>query len=488
MKAKKLSILKSELELVIQQLEEVSIPTDLEPVKSKILSAQNLLHYISLRTLDISKMQVRLKKIGVSRLARSEKHILHSLYLIYHITCSMLDLPNERKKQKRITIVGAEKKLIKNTKLLLGRKSKTKRVRLMLTIPSEGATNYKMIEDFVLQGMNCARINCAHDTPQDWIAMITNIRKAAAKHNHLVKIAMDLAGPKIRTALTSEKNKKIKLHQGDTLELIDNQAPVNENTKQIRCSYPGIISIVEEGDPIYFDDGKIEGIIKNIKPGKIIIEILRCKQNGASLKADKGINLPESNLKIAGLTQKDKDDFSTIAQYADIVNFSFINTTKDLEDLFQLIEKHKAHHLGIILKIETKQAYNNLKDILIATTAKDHAFGVMIARGDLAIEVGWQHIGRVQDEIVRMSTAAHTPIVWATQVLENLAKKGMPLRSEISDIHNALKTECIMLNKGPYMLDVLHFLNNVLQDEEFFQHKNEAMLPKLKRLDRKKTS
>lgn len=330
--------------------------------------------------------------------------------------------------------------------------------------------------------MNCARINCAHDTKKEWIAMTKHIRKAASKHKHLVKIAMDLGGPKIRTSITSEDCIFILLNKGDTIEIIDDSLPFSKDVKQLKCTFPEIISKVKPGEPIYFDDGKIEGSITYVEDKKIGVNITRCKLEGSKLKSDKGINLPESNLGIAGLTQKDKEDFATIAKISDIINFSFVNTTDDLDDLFQLMETHKANHLGVILKIETKSAYNNLKDILMATTTKENAFGVMIARGDLAIEVGWLNSGRVQNEILRMCTSAHTPIIWATQVLENLAKNGIPSRSEISDINNALKAECIMLNKGPYMLEVMEFLNEVLHNEELFQHKNEAMLPKLKRL------
>ncbi|WP_179319947.1 pyruvate kinase [Winogradskyella helgolandensis] len=370
----------------------------------------------------------------------------------------------------------------KNTKRLLGRKSRVKRVRLMVTMPSEAANNYQMIEDFVVQGMNCARINCAHDTETEWISMVEHIRKAALKHNRFVTIAMDLSGPKIRTVLGSENLKYMTINEGDYIEIIDDSEPILNIEKQLRCSFPDIISKVKLGEHIYFDDGKIEGTITSVDAKKIGINIKRCKINGEKLKTDKGINLPESNLGIAGLTPKDKMDFAVIAKYADIVNFSFVNTTEDLEDLFQLMEFHNANNLGVILKIETKQAYNNLKDILLTTKTKTNAFGVMIARGDLAIEVGWQNIGRVQNEILRMCTAAHTPVIWATQVLENLAKKGIPSRSEMSDINNALKAECIMLNKGPYILEVIQFLNEVLRNEESFQNKNEAMLPELKRL------
>ena len=110
---------------------------------------------------------------------------------------------------------------------------------------------------------------------------------------------------------------------------------------------------------------------------------------------------------------------------------------------------------------------------------REMPLGVMIARGDLAVEVGWANIGHVQNEMIRICAAAHIPVVWATQVLENLAKKGIPSRSEVTDISQALKADCVMLNKGPYIVETLQFLNQILMKDEAFQHKADAMLPKL---------
>ncbi len=591
MKSKTLKFLKSELEKVINRLQENSLKDEQEIVKSKKLSALNLNHYYHMRQLDLSFLQLKLKKLGLSRLARSESHVMHSLLLAYKIVCALLPEPEDLQPNKQITISKADKKLAKNTKLLLGRKPQHKRLRIMVTIPSEAANDYNLVDELVAEGMNCARINCAHDAPKDWIKMIGHIRKAAEKQKKSVLISMDLGGPKIRTAAfpaaetihllepikddhgimtqplelflvknrthirnehhalisdvlfnnlkiadtlelkdipgnkrtltvvtiekefittcctesvylikglelkhTSDKTLKSKilevkqipsyqlLKKDDFLEIIDEHLSYEGHKKQIMCSFPELIQYVKKGERIYFDDGKIEGVVHKVEAHKINIKITNCKPEGSKLREDKGINVPDSDLNISGLTEKDREDFKTVAKYADVVNFSFVNTPKDLDDLFGLMDEHKAQHLGVILKIETKAAYNNLKELLLKTMTRDNAFGVMIARGDLAIEVGWPNIGQVQTEILRMCTAAHTPIIWATQVLETMAKKGIPSRSEMTDIQNALKAECIMLNKGPFMPEVLKILKTVLEQAEAFQHKNEAMLPSLDKL------
>jgi pyruvate kinase len=182
------------------------------------------------------------------------------------------------------------------------------------------------------------------------------------------------------------------------------------------------------------------------------------------------------------LTAKDKLDLNFVVQHADVVNFSFVNSKEDVEDLLKELKRLKAtNKLSIILKIETQRAFDNLKEILL-TAMQVHYIGVMIARGDLAVEVGWDHIGRVQKEILSICGAAHIPVVWATQVLENLAKTGLPSRAEMTDAATSLNAECVMLNKGPYINDTIQLLNKVLGGMESYQEKNEAMLPKLQKL------
>ena len=148
-----------------------------------------------------------------------------------------------------------------------------------------------------------------------------------------------------------------------------------------------------------------------------------------------------------------------------------------MEDLFQALERLGAKDtLGITLKIETQAGFNQLTDILL-TAMQVHPVGVMIARGDLAIEVGWEHIGRVQEEMLALCRAAHIPDIWATQVLERLAKKGLPSRAEITDAVMAQRAECVMLNKGVHILQAISLLDTILKDRYRYQEKNAPFLP-----------
>ncbi|MGB5357204.1 MAG: pyruvate kinase, partial [Eudoraea sp.] len=199
------------------------------------------------------------------------------------------------------------------------------------------------------------------------------------------------------------------------------------------------------------------------------------------LRADKGINFPCSKLDIRGLTDKDKKDLAFVVQNADTMSLSFVNRRQDVRDLIAELEKLNApKDFGIILKIETQSGFNNLAKILLEGM-KWYPLGVMIARGDLAIECGWDNIGRVQREILALCRAAHIPDIWATQVLENLSKQGIPSRAELTDAAMAQRTDCVMLNKGPYILQAIKLLDTIFKDMELYQGKNVRLWPAMEK-------
>lgn len=247
----------------------------------------------------------------------------------------------------------------------------------------------------------------------------------------------------------------------------------------ISCTSQEVFQYVNEGERILFDDGKIEGVIRSCSADEMKVEIIRARSGGAKLRADKGINFPDSDLRIHGLTAKDKEDLKFVAEHADVVNMSFVNRKEDVMELLEELEKlGQKDRIGIILKIETRRGFQNLTDILLAAMQTE-PIGVMIARGDLAIECGWEQIGRIQEEILWLCQAAHIPDVWATQVLENLAKTGLPSRAEITDATMSQRAECVMLNKGPYIVDAIILLDAILKNMQQYQEKKAPMLPVL---------
>jgi pyruvate kinase len=250
----------------------------------------------------------------------------------------------------------------------------------------------------------------------------------------------------------------------------------------ISCTSREVFQNVKAGEEIWFDDGKIAGEIIHVSETEMRIKINFAKSGGAILKADKGVNFPDSDLGIGGLTQKDKIDLEFVIQHADVINMSFVNGKEDVEMLLAEMEKYDSRdRLGVILKIETRRGFNNLVDILLSAM-RMYPIGVMIARGDLAIETGWKNIAWIQEEILSICQAGHVPDIWATQVLETLAKKGMPSRAEITDAAMAQRAECVMLNKGPHIISAIKLLDTILKEMLLHQDKEAKMTPVLEKV------
>ncbi|XP_075647587.1 plastidial pyruvate kinase 4, chloroplastic isoform X2 [Castanea sativa] len=202
----------------------------------------------------------------------------------------------------------------------------------------------------------------------------------------------------------------------------------------IACSSGLLFDSVKPGDPIAFDDGKIWGVVQGTSISEIIVSITHAGPKGTKLGSEKSINIPESNIWFEGLTSKDLMDLDFVSANADMVGVSFVRDVRDIVVLCQEFEKRKVQNLGVVLKIETKSAFEKLPLLLLEAMKSSNPLGVMIARGDLAVECGWEKLADVQDEILSVCNAAHIPVIWATQVLESLVKSGVPTRAELTDV------------------------------------------------------
>lgn len=246
----------------------------------------------------------------------------------------------------------------------------------------------------------------------------------------------------------------------------------------IGCTIPEVFDDVRPGEAIWFDDGKIGGVVTNVENEQVLVRITQPRLGGQKLRADKGINLPDSSLRLAALTAKDLEDLAFVAQHADVVELSFANDAQDVESLQLQLAKLGSRQPAIVLKIETRRGFANLPSMLL-TAMRAPCCGVMIARGDLAVECGFERLAEVQEEILWICEAAHVPVIWATQVLESLAKKGMPSRAEITDAAMGHRAECVMLNKGPHVLDAVQVLDDILRRMQSHQTKKHSTLREL---------
>ncbi len=580
-------------------------------------SARNLLHYLALRRRDLRVLQSHLAAVGLSSLGRAESQVLPTIEAVLKIVqrlASKDGTTNMTPVNLPLSSSNGRTLLESNTRALLGEAPARRDVRIMVTLPSEAADDYTIVRDLLASGMDCARINAAHDDQDAWERMVRHIERARAEVGRPCRILVDLAGPKLRTGpiqpgppvlrwrprrdaygrvasparlwLTATEHPSVapepadatltvpadwirilqagdviklfdardsmralkvvasrsggiwaeseqtayvvpgtmlylirgtsaasaappvfygtqigplpsvpevlQLAQGDTLVLTRSQMPgvaavVDHRGKALEparmsVTLPEIFDDVQPGESIWFDDGKIGGVIRTVSDERIEVTITHTKPGGARLGADKGINLPDSQLRLPPLTPKDIADLTFIARRADLVGYSFVRSEGDVHAL-QARLAALGRDMGIVLKIETRRAFEQLPELLLAAM-RSPSSGVMIARGDLAIECGYERLAEVQEEILWLAEASHTPVIWATQVLETLTKNGIPSRAEITDAAMGERAECVMLNKGPYVVEAVRALDNILVRMQAHQRKKSAMLRHLELADR----
>ncbi len=444
-------------------------------------SARNFIHYLVLRSEDIRGLQDLLHINGLSSLSSSESHIHRQLQAIRQL----LGYEYKQEELDPCTYSFSMDSLEEKSDFLFGEKSEPDIPSIMVTFDSGFASNYALIKGLLQNGMNVARINCAHDDEATWSKMINKLKKASRNSGIACKIYMDLAGPKIRTKILGKgKDKgKVKIKEGQLIWIAESMSGFEKDEVIISPNELGILPMLKVGERVYIDDGLIRAVVEKIKKNGVGIRITRVSTKSGRIKAEKGINFPDSEINIPALTAHDRNCLPFICSNANLVGFSFVRNPKDMAELRSLLLEISEVTPAIILKIETPDAVKNLP-MLLMEGMKMQGFGVMIARGDLAVEIGFERLGEIQEEILWICEAAHVPVIWATQVLESLNKSGMLSRSEITDAGHAAHADCVMLNKGDYTIEVIETLKDVLHRSATHRKKKRFTFRKLKIAER----
>jgi pyruvate kinase len=446
-------------------------------------SAENLAAYLVLRRYDLRPLQRDLMELGLSSLGRLESRVLETLTAVSAALGALSGAMPPPAAQGNF--FAGEERLAARARHLFGSHQRGRPVALLVTCPSTAAEDPAFMRQLVAHGVEAIRINCAHDGPDQWAQMIAHARAAGAETGRPLRIFMDLAGPKIRTGEVRSNHKVKRLFPGDRFAIVapgdlDRAVPADVAVT-CECTLPEILHQARPGQRLLIDDGKITTTIDAVMEGAIIASITRCKEEGIKLKPEKGINLPDTDLVLPALTAKDIEDLAFVATHADGVEFSFVQHPDDvalLQDALKRLRPDDWHELALILKIETARAVHHLPEIIVRAAARQPV-AVMIARGDLALEIGFARLAEMQEEILWIAEAAQVPVIWATQVLEHLVKEGMPNRGELTDAASAARAECVMLNKGPYLFDAIAALDELLGRMEDHLHKK---TPQLRRL------
>ena len=291
---------------------------------------------------------------------------------------------------------------------------------------------------------------------------------------------MDLGGPRARTGAVFARDGR-QLLGGDSL-LLRRSVPDPHATDypfQAQCLPVEILPQLAVGTLLSIDEGRIRARVESVGDAGVVARVTQTPPEGAKLKSDKGLNFPGTVLGIPALTDKDRADLDVVISNADLIGYSFVQNESDVESLWREVEVRLARTgrpaPGLILKIETEQAVHNMPGLIVAAAGRT-TVGVMIARGDLAVEVGFQRLAELQEELLWLAEAACTPVIWATQVLDTLVKKGNPSRAEMSDVVMAQRAECVMLNKGEFLPEALTIVDDVFRRMQGHQHKKTSRL------------
>ena len=565
-------------------------------------SARNLLHYLAVRQSDICDLQAELAALGLNALANMESATLATVNAALAAAHSLAGepLPPGVLTEPPVGMQNGGELLGDYSRRLLGAPCGQRALSIMVTMPSEAATNPDLVRDLLAAGMDVMRIDCAYDGPQAGGEMIGHCRQAEQELGRKCQIFADLAGPRLRTGAIEAAGRVVKyqprrdlrgrvvepaqlrfvaaegreipsadaiplpkamweqirpkdelkfkdtrgrnriltitgqegdawlatseytcyvetgitirlvrrgqriaraqvgllpevvlplaLHAGDLLTLVpsgkagrparyDSQGVVVEPAR-IPCTLDAVFDAARPGERVWFDEGKIGGVVTANEGSRITLSITQVPPGGARLKADRAIHLPDTALDIAALTGKDQDALAFLAPRVDVVGLACVRTPEDIERLHRELARLHAGHLGVVLRIETRQAVETLPRLLLTALRRPPA-GILLPRDRLAVELGLEQLADVQAEIQGLCAAAHVPVIWAAQMQEGQARNGQPGRADMIDALTIDHAACVMLNKGPHLASTVQQMSALLERMQVYRTKKRAALRKL---------
>lgn len=345
----------------------------------------------------------------------------------------------------------------------MGRMKLKKKTKIVATIGPK-TEDQQSLEKLLQAGMNVIRMNFSHGDFAEHQRKVNNGRKASEKTGIPVAFLQDLGGPKIRIGNFDPEvvgeDGKIELKKGK--EFILTTDNVKGTDKIVSINYKKLAKEVKPGQSIFIHDGKIKTEVVKVSGNNVTVKIIE----GGRIKGGRGVNIPNANLSISSLTPKDKKDLEFgIKNKVDFFALSFVRKPKDITDLRKILNK-RGSKAGIVAKIETPEAIRNIDEIIDLTDV------IMVARGDLAIEVPAPEVPLLQKEIIRKCNQAGKPVITATQMLESMINSSTPTRAEVSDVANAILdgTDAIMLSEettlGQYPIKAVEMMSSIANHTE----------------------
>lgn len=336
-----------------------------------------------------------------------------------------------------------------------------RRTKIVCTI-GPASESIDKLEALIEAGMNVARLNFSHGDYEEHGNRIKNIRQAAKKLGKTVAILLDTKGPEIRTGVL--KDGVAEIEKGNTV-YVSMDASIEGSAERISVTYPDLIHDVEVGSKILLDDGLIELEVTEVL--KDANELKTVALNSGILKNKKGVNVPNVSVNLPGMTEKDAEDIKFgIKEGVDFIAASFVRRASDVLEIRGLLEENNATHIQIIPKIENQEGVDNIDAILQVSD------GLMVARGDLGVEIPPEDVPIVQKQLIVKCNNAGKPVITATQMLDSMQRNPRPTRAEASDVANAILdgTDAIMLSgetaAGDYPVEAVKTMSNIAKKAE----------------------
>ncbi len=330
-----------------------------------------------------------------------------------------------------------------------------KKTKIVATIGPKSESVDTLVKLF-RAGVNVCRQNFSHGDFEEHKNRFSNIKKAAKKAVVEVATLQDLAGPKIRTGENADAE-FLTLKKGQKIKLTNKKS--KNTSESLYINYPKFTKEVKPDERVLLNDGKLTlKVLKKMDGHTLLAQVVL----GGKIRSRRGVNLPDSNISVSSLTAKDKKDLAFALENLefDFVALSFVRNAKDILDLRKILNKHKSK-AQIVAKIETPQALQNIDEILKVTDA------VMVARGDLAVEIGAENVPMAQKRIIKKANSLGVPVIVATQMLESMINEATPTRAEVSDVSNAILdgADAVMLSEetamGKYPVEAVKTMASV---------------------------
>ena len=335
-----------------------------------------------------------------------------------------------------------------------------------------------ILKELIAGGMNVARFNFSHGSYEEHAERIAQVRQLSEQLGIPVALMLDTKGPEIRTGLLKD-GKKVSLEQGKEFTLYTEEREGDETGCSI--TYQQLVYDVRKGDTILIDDGLIGLEVQRVSADKIECII----KNGGELGERKGVNVPNVKIHLPGVTQKDREDILFgIEQGVDYIAASFVRNSDCIMDIREILEDNHGRDIGIIAKIENAEGVENIDEIL------DAADGIMVARGDLGVEIPADQVPHIQKKIIHKCNRKCKPVVTATQMLDSMIRNPRPTRAEAGDVANAIYdgSDAIMLSgetaMGKYPVEAVRMMAKIAETTE--AHLDYSNLQKLNKKQRKK--